>query len=76
MEQPNHSIESLFDQLGLASSEKEIEHFIQLNKPLTKGVLLHDAVFWTPSQSLCLQQMKEEDADWATIVDQLDVMLR
>tara|TARA_R110002111_G_scaffold13929_22_gene38624 strand:- start:1166 stop:1396 length:231 start_codon:yes stop_codon:yes gene_type:complete len=76
MEQPNHSIESLFDQLGLDSSDDAIDIFIRKNKPLPDDVLLHDAVFWTSSQSRCLQQMKDEDADWAAIVDQLDVMLR
>ncbi len=76
MESPSHSIKSLFEQLGLDSSEQAIDKFINHNRPLAQTVALHDAVFWTASQSRCLQQMKDEDADWAAIVDQLDVMLR
>ncbi|NMU76583.1 DUF2789 family protein, partial [Vibrio parahaemolyticus] len=32
--------------------------------------------FWTMSQANFLKQAIEEDADWAELVDQLDVMLR
>ena len=34
--------------------------------------------FWTQAQNefFCVKQAIEEDADWAELVDQLDVMLR
>ncbi|TBT33456.1 DUF2789 family protein, partial [Vibrio parahaemolyticus] len=35
-----------------------------------------EASFWTHSQAAFLKQAIEEDADWAELVDQLDVMLR
>ncbi|MCZ6525525.1 MAG: DUF2789 family protein, partial [Gammaproteobacteria bacterium] len=35
METPTHSITSLFKQLGLGSTDKEIEDFINRNKPLS-----------------------------------------
>ena len=76
MEKHIHSISSLFDQLGLNSSDKEINKFVNENNPLSKDVELHKAKFWNCSQADCLKQMKEEDADWSDIVDQLDVMLR
>jgi len=71
-----HSITSLFDQLGLGSTDKEIEGFINRNRPVSGSVELYNAEFWNTAQASFLKQMKEEDADWAEIVDQLDVMLR
>jgi hypothetical protein len=76
VEKPIHSITSLFDQLGLNSSEKEIDNFIAKSSPLPKGMELYKAKMWNASQADFLKQAKEEDADWAEIVDQLDAMLR
>jgi hypothetical protein len=37
---------------------------------------LADAFFWTESQSQFLRDEILDDADWAEVVDQLNVMLR
>jgi hypothetical protein len=76
MEMPTHTIVSLFDQLGLESTDEAIDAFININSPLSGNVMLHKADFWNTSQASCLKEMKDEDADWAEIVDQLDAMLR
>ncbi|MFT7126757.1 MAG: hypothetical protein ACI9HX_000434 [Pseudoalteromonas tetraodonis] len=76
METPIHSIVSLFDQLGLKSSDEGIRNFAATNAPLAAGVDLHKAPFWNASQASFLQQALEEDADWVEIVNQLDAMLR
>ena len=76
MEPPFHSLVSLFNQLGLNSTDVGIEEFIDRNKPLQDNVELHDANFWNISQASFLKQGKDEDADWAVIVDQLDTLLR
>ena len=76
MEMPTHTIVSLFDQLGLESTDEAMDAFINRNSPLPGNVMLHEAGFWNPSQASCLKEMKDEDADWAEIVDQLDAMLR
>lgn len=77
METCTHSsIASLFDQLGLDSSEKGINNFIDKNGPLPGAVQLHEAPFWNTCQSSFLMQVLDEDADWVEIVNQLDVMLR
>lgn len=76
MEAPYHSIESLFDQLGLGSSEEEIEGFINKNNSLPGHLELYKANFWTNSQADFLKQMKDDDSDWSTVVDLLDTMLR
>jgi len=75
MEMQNHPLSALFDQLGLDSSEAGINSFIKKNAPL-KGRELHEAEFWNSAQSAFLKQAKDDDADWAEIVDQLDAMLR
>ncbi|PHS73779.1 MAG: hypothetical protein COB22_00820 [Cycloclasticus sp.] len=76
METPIHSITSLFDQLGLDSTDKAIRDFISRNKPLPQRVELCQASFWSASQASFLKQVKNEDADWTEIADQLDAMLR
>ena len=76
METPIHSIASLFEQLGLDASEQAINAFISKHSPLPANVELCNADIWNASQATFLKQMKEDDADWAEIVDQLDTMLR
>lgn len=76
MEQPNHSLRSLFDQLGLHSTDQAMAEFIDQHRPIERHVELHLADIWSPAQSAFLQQVKEDDADWSEVVDQLDVMLR
>jgi hypothetical protein len=76
MEPPIHNLPSLFKQLGLDDSDEAIEQFIADHKPLPAAVELHEADCWNSAQAAFLRQEKEEDADWAEIVDQLDAMLR
>ena len=76
METPYHSIESLFDQLGLDSSEEAIEVFVNKNKSLPAQLELYKADFWTNSQASFLKEVKDEDSDWSAVVDLLDTMLR
>lgn len=72
----DHSLNSLFSQLGLGQSDAAIESFVNHHKPVPHAVLLHEADIWNTSQAAFLQQAIAEDADWAIVVDQLDVMLR
>ena len=76
MEPPIHTLPSLFKQLGLENSDEAIEQFINDHRPLASDIQLHEADFWNSAQAAFLKQEKEEDADWAEIVDQLDAMLR
>ena len=76
MEPPIHTLPSLFKQLGLEDSDEAIEAFVAAHRPLAADTQLHEADFWSSAQAAFLQQEKEEDADWAEIVDQLDAMLR
>ncbi len=76
MEMHQHGIVELFEQLGLGSSPDEIKEFVTTHRHKRDSTLIHEASFWTNSQSAFLKQAIEEDADWAEVVDQLDVMLR
>ncbi len=77
MEMHQHSLETLFEQLGLPSSRNDIQKFIEhYSHKLDHTAPLHKADFWNQSQSEFLKEAKEEDADWAEVVDQLDTLLR
>lgn len=76
MEALNYSLAHLFKQLGLANTDKEITEFINKHARLPSNIKLHQASYWTASQAAFLQEAKEDDANWAEIVDQLDAMLR
>lgn len=74
MELPTHSLPNLFAQLGLDPDENSIQKFVD-NHSLPADVKLVDAEFWTPQQARFLKEELREDADWAPIVDELNVLL-
>ncbi|WP_339431631.1 MULTISPECIES: DUF2789 domain-containing protein [unclassified Pseudomonas] len=76
MESPTHSLPSLFKQLGLDNDPVRIDQFITSHSPLKPELHLADAFFWTKSQADFLRDEILDDADWAEVVDQLNVLLR
>lgn len=76
MEMSVHSLNNLFDQLGLASADADIDRFIDSYRPVPPTMPLAEAPFWTPSQASFIRQALELDADWSEAVDQLDTRLR
>jgi len=75
MDSPTHDLQGLFDQLGLDSSESAIDGFIASHSPLPDDKKLIDAEFWTPQQAAFLKEQLREDADWARVVDELNLRL-
>ncbi|KQP21735.1 DUF2789 domain-containing protein [Pseudorhodoferax sp. Leaf267] len=75
MDLSNHTMHDLFDQLGLPSDETSVQKFIARHRPLPQGQQLADAPFWTPAQAQFLREQLSGDADWAEVVDQLNVSL-
>lgn len=75
MNPTNHEFHELFEQLGLPSSEEDIGAFIASHRPLPGGVKLTEAPFWTDAQSGLLKELLLQDADWAEVVDQLNLAL-
>lgn len=76
MEQPIHSMKTLFDQLGLASGEQDIARFVSIHRPLPNDMSLPEAPCWDESQAAFLRKAIAEDADWAEVVDQLNARMR
>ncbi len=76
MELSNHAFTELFDQLGLPSDEASIVAFIDAHRPLPEGVTLPQADFWTPSQVAFIREEIHADADWAEVIDQLNLALK
>ncbi|WP_434607551.1 DUF2789 domain-containing protein [Pseudomonas sp. R1-7] len=76
MESPVHKLPALFKQLGLPDDALSIDQFIASHSPLKPGLHLADAFFWSEGQRQLLRDEILEDADWAVVVDQLDVLLR
>lgn len=75
MESPTHDLKGLFDQLGLDSNQKAIDDFIASHSPLPDDKKLIDAEFWTPQQAGFLKEQLREDADWARVVDDLNLRM-
>ncbi len=76
MDTSKHSLNTLFEQLGMPSDNASIEKFVSQHSPLPREIALQDAPFWSESQSHFLEEGLEEDSDWAEIIDELDAMLR
>ncbi|MFT7524950.1 MAG: hypothetical protein ACI9LY_000082 [Arenicella sp.] len=76
MEEIQHGMGDLFDQLGLSSADTDIQKFIEKYRTLSAQIILSDATFWTPMQAKFLAEQINLDADWAGIVDELDSSLR
>jgi Protein of unknown function (DUF2789) len=71
-----HRFPELFAQLGLDSDLESIRSFIATHSPLPGDERLEDAPFWTPAQARMLQEALIADADWAEVVDRLNLALR
>ena len=76
MENPQHSLPALFKQFGLPHDAISIDQFIASHSPLKPDLHLADAFFWTESQAEFLREEILDDADWAEVVDQLNLILR
>jgi hypothetical protein len=76
MNSPTHPFSELFLQLGLPAGEADIRQFLTGHTPLATEVLLPNAPFWTPTQATFLREEALKDADWAAVIDQLNLALR
>ncbi|MCW8108236.1 DUF2789 domain-containing protein [Alteromonas ponticola] len=69
------TMQDLFEQLGLDSSDESIEKFIEKHRGLNDSRHIEEAPFWNASQSEFLKRELIEDAEWAEVIDQLNVQL-
>ncbi len=72
----HHRFTELFAQLGLPTDEPGIGQFLAAHRPLAPNVRLAEAPFWSATQAAFLREGILGDADWAEVVDQLNVALR
>ena len=75
MDTSNHSMQTLFAQLGLSANEACIDNFIE-NNHLPPEIPLENAAFWSAGQAQFIREAIAHDSDWAEVVDQLDAQLR
>ncbi|WP_373185555.1 DUF2789 domain-containing protein [Halopseudomonas sp.] len=75
MDTQHKNMQTLFEQLGLDGGEASIEAFIADHYPLPDDVKLSEAPFWSPGQPAFLKEEIVEDAEWAPVVDELNVRL-
>lgn len=68
------TLENLFNQLGLDSSESGIRDFIA-SHTLKRGEPLENGEFWTRSQSDFLRECWLMDSDWVGAIEQLNIAL-
>ncbi|MCV6588228.1 MAG: DUF2789 domain-containing protein [Marinobacterium sp.] len=76
MDTSAHTLNALFSQLGLPSSDRDIDRFIATHQLYSDSIPLPEATFWSPSQASFLREALEQDADWCEPVDMLDSRLR
>lgn len=76
MDTSNHTMNTLFEQLGLPADDRQIDQFINTHKLFGGAVRLDEATFWTPAQAEFLKDAINCDSDWAEVVDELNARLR
>ncbi|HEX8593461.1 MAG TPA: DUF2789 domain-containing protein [Pseudomonas sp.] len=74
MELTTPTLATLFEQLGLESDQASIDAFVASHS-LPEDVKLSEADFWTEQQARFLKEELREDAEWAPVVDELNVLL-
>ncbi|MEY8203994.1 MAG: DUF2789 domain-containing protein, partial [Bermanella sp.] len=69
MDTSNHcTMATLFSQLGLDSDAKSIETFVTSHR-LQPSQRIEEASFWNASQATFIKEARDQDADWAELVD-------
>ena len=74
MIQQQPTMNTLFEQLGLDSSDEAIDKFVKENQ-LPQSVKISDAPFWTDNQCKFLKNEFKEDAEWIPVIDDLNTRL-
>ncbi|WP_201575573.1 MULTISPECIES: DUF2789 family protein [Psychrobacter] len=70
----DYTMNDLFAQLGLDSSDEAIESFIK-NNQLGRDESLKDSDIWNEKQRMFLQEEWKRDAVWVEIIDELNVRM-
>lgn len=76
MQSSAHTLNELFDQLGLPSGDQDIDRFIERHKPVGATRALSDMDFFTEAQKQFLRDATKNDADWMDATGKLGDLLR
>lgn len=74
MDTSDHSLSTLFKQLGLPTDKAGIEAFVR-DHQLPAGLALAQAPFWNTAQAAFIREALNNDSDWAERVDELALLL-
>lgn len=72
--EPEYSMNELFAQLGLESSDEAIDSFIEKNQ-LAKEEELIESTIWNDNQRAFLKEEWNKDAAWVETIDELNVRM-
>lgn len=72
--EPEYSMNELFAQLGLDSSDEAIDSFIEKHQ-LAKDEELIKSDIWNDNQRMFLQEEWRQDAAWVETIDELNVRM-
>ena len=72
--EPDYTMNDLFAQLGLDSSDEAIDDFIAKNKLAADEKLVESDV-WDEKQRMFLQEEWRKDAAWVELIDELNVRM-
>jgi hypothetical protein len=74
MRKAAYQMSSLFDQLGLESTDEAIAGFVKSHQ-LSEDLAMEDAPFWKLLHIQFFKQAREQDADWVELVDERYALL-
>lgn len=72
--EPDYTMNDLFAQLGLDSSDEAIDDFVAKNKLAADEKLVESDV-WDEKQRMFLQEEWQKDAAWVELIDELNVRM-
>lgn len=72
--EPEYSMNELFAQLGLDSSDEAIDSFVEKHQ-LAKDEELIKSDVWNDNQRMFLQEEWTQDAAWVETIDELNVRM-
>lgn len=75
MDRSKHTINTLFEQLGMPSDDAYIDQFIRTHTLFSQDVKLSEASFWNAGQANFLKECLDCDSDWSEVVDELNTRL-
>lgn len=75
MDRSTHTMNALFEQLGLPSDNSSIDQFIRTHILFSQEIELEEATFWDENQARFLKQCRKSDSDWSEVVDELNIRL-